>query len=377
MGVSTEKKRDNNLDLLRIISMLLIVFLHSIDHSGVLEAAEATNGWISFYVGFTFALTKVCVNCYVLISGYYLVTSNFRFRKLIALWTEAVFYSFSLKAVFMLTGAEPFSFVSLVSCFFPTLTGRYWFLTIYVGLYAVSPFLNTAIRAMDKNKHTHLNLVLFGLFSVWVSLYPSMAGMNSGGGWGLAWFVVLYLCAAWFRLYYTPKRRPLRKLGIYAIIAFLMAAAQWISRYQGIGILERIFCNWFRYDSVPVYLMTLCLFTSLLDISVCGDRISGLIRTAAPATFGVYLIHDHAEVSPWIWETLALPGYMNTAWFPVIQLASVFVIFIVCTLLDMARVRIFRFLKINVLEDKLADQISRKVSFVQQELLNQVIQTEE
>lgn len=369
MGVSNEKKRDSNLDLLRIISMLLIVFLHSIDHSGVLEAAQASGGWISFYVGFTFALTKICVNCYVLISGYYLVTSTFRFRKLITLWTEAVFYSFLLKAIFMMTGAVPFSAVSLVSCFFPILTGRYWFLTIYVGLYAVSPFLNAAIRAMDKKQHTCLNLVLFGLFSVWISLYPSMAGMNSGGGWGLAWFVVLYLCAAWFRLYYTPGKHALGKIGIYAAIAFLMASAQWLSRYLEIGFLERIFNNWFRYDAVPVYLMTLCLFAAFLDMSVRGERISRWIRAVAQATFGVYLIHAHAEVSPWIWDTLALPGLMDSVCFPLIQLGSVIVIFALSVCLDMARMKLFGVLRISALEMKLAAWVTAKAAFIQQKML--------
>ena len=34
------KPRSANMDLLRIVSMLLIILLHSIDHSGVLEQAE-------------------------------------------------------------------------------------------------------------------------------------------------------------------------------------------------------------------------------------------------------------------------------------------------------------------------------------------------
>jgi hypothetical protein len=33
----TKKTREANLDVLRIVSMLLIILLHSIDHSGVLE----------------------------------------------------------------------------------------------------------------------------------------------------------------------------------------------------------------------------------------------------------------------------------------------------------------------------------------------------
>ncbi len=42
--MTISKERDSAPDLLRIISMLLIVFLHSIDHSGVLEQASANGG---------------------------------------------------------------------------------------------------------------------------------------------------------------------------------------------------------------------------------------------------------------------------------------------------------------------------------------------
>lgn len=42
--MSIPKKRDSNLDLLRIVSMFLIIFLHSIDHSGVLEQANVHGG---------------------------------------------------------------------------------------------------------------------------------------------------------------------------------------------------------------------------------------------------------------------------------------------------------------------------------------------
>ena len=199
-GRPITKQRNANMDLLRIVSMLLIIFLHSIDHSGVLEAAIPGTG-MYYYVYFGYYLAQVCVNCFVLLSGYFMIESKFRPSKLITLWLEVVFYSLVIRIIWFATGQKAFSIVSLISCFFPVLTGRYWFITIYFGLYLISPFLNIAIRAMTKRQFTALNLILFVLFSVWNSLHPSIAGMNSGGGWGLAWFIVLYFAAAWFRLY--------------------------------------------------------------------------------------------------------------------------------------------------------------------------------
>ena len=88
------KERNANMDLLRILSMFLIILLHSIDHSGVLEVADVGPMHMQLYIRFIYMLTQVCVNCYVLLSGYLLVKSKFRLQKLVALWMEVIFYSF-------------------------------------------------------------------------------------------------------------------------------------------------------------------------------------------------------------------------------------------------------------------------------------------
>lgn len=133
------------------------------------------------------------------------MNSRFRPEKLVSLWIEVVFYSLIIKIIMMILGEIPFSLVSLISCFAPILTGRYWFVTIYFGMYLLSPFYNIAIKAMNKKQHGALLGLLFVLSSVMISIHPSFKGMNSGGGWGLAWFSVLYFMAAYIRCYYEPK----------------------------------------------------------------------------------------------------------------------------------------------------------------------------
>lgn len=332
------RKRNVNLDLLRIFSMFLIVFLHSIDHSGVLEQAEISSTWMYAYVQFTYAFTQICVNCYVLLSGYFLVKSRFRLQKIFAMWMEVAFYSVLFKLIFMILGKIPFSILGLISCLFPILTGRYWFVTIYVGLYCVAPFLNILINGMDKKQHTMLNIVLIGLFSVWISIHPAIAGMNSGRGWGLPWFVVLYFVAAWFRLYYTNnKKNSLTAWTGGTICVIIMTIVRVVSWKSNISLLQQIVDNWYKYDSFPVLVMTICTFVVFLNIPIRNEKACTVITRIASATFGVYLIHAHAEVSPWLWETLNLPAKMHSPVFILIQLIVVIGIFGICTVLDLIR----------------------------------------
>ena len=337
MTKTTEKShRDPGLDLLRILAMLLIILHHSVDHSGVLECAPEAGVAGYCYIRFVYMLTQVCVNIYVLLSGYFLVRSHFKLQKLAALWMETVLYSLTIKLIFMLTGQTPFSAVSLASCVFPIVTGRYWFITIYLGLYMLSPFLNTAIRAMDRRQHLALNLVLMLLFSAWNSIHPSIAGMNSGGGWGLAWFVVLYLTAAWFRLYYEPgnKRGP---WWLFWVGAALITMLLYCFAGRRLPIVKAVTGNWYRYDSLPAYLSSLALLVCFLSVEIKNARLCRWISFLAPSTLGVYLIHAHANLSPYLWEQLDLPRLVGRAYFPGIQLFVVLGIFLLCSGADILR----------------------------------------
>lgn len=346
-GKPRAKRRDANMDFLRIVSMLLIIFLHSIDHSGVLEVAEPGTG-IYYYVYFGYCLAQVCVNCFVLLSGYFMIESKFRPSKLISLWLEVVFYSLIIRIIFFVTGQKAFSVVSFISCFMPVITGRYWFITIYFGLYIISPFLNIAIKSMTKRQFTALNVLLFLLFSVWNSLYPSMEGMNSGGGWGLAWFVVLYCVAAWFRIYRSGDVKcKWEGLLAFLLIPICVTFFLYIANTLNIGVAQKIIYHWYSYNAVPAYLMSLGLFDFFIHVKVKNMFISKLITKIAPLTLGVYLIHAHADVSPWMWETLNMPRFMEHWSFPLVQIWVIVAVFAICILLDRLREKLFNLVGIS------------------------------
>ncbi len=106
------KERNIGFEVMRIVSMLLIILLHSIDHSGAYENLAA--GSALYYIEhFFYAAVQVCVNCFVLISGYFLVTSEFKPKKLISLWFEVVFYSAAIKIILMLLGEMSFRLLLL------------------------------------------------------------------------------------------------------------------------------------------------------------------------------------------------------------------------------------------------------------------------
>ncbi len=330
------KNRETNLDALRILAMLLIVLMHS-NYSGVLEKAQNTINAYTLYVMFSHALSEVCINCFVLITGYFQIKKRFKLNNLISLWAEAVFYSFLFKVIFMLKGDIPFSLKSLVSCLVPVFTGRYWFLTIYFGLYILSPFLNIAVHAMNSRQFKNLNLVLFLLLCGWTSIHPAFKGMNAGEGWGLAWFVVLYIAGAWFRLNYQKDGKVLRKISGYILISFFLAVCYIVSINS--FTLNEIVLLQYKYNSVPIYMASLILFSAFVNIEIKNEILNKIFVCLSSTTFGIYLIHHHANVSTWIWKTLNLSALMdgNLFVFIIEQLLAVLTVFLGCAVLDLLR----------------------------------------
>ncbi|MBQ8044625.1 MAG: acyltransferase [Clostridia bacterium] len=346
LAVKTENKacmRNVSIEVLRVVAMMLIIFQHFIEYGGIKEGVIIGELMYPFLV-YLYGIVQIAVNCYVMISGYFLVTSKFKFSKLIALWIEVVFYSLFLYLLMAALGYYDFSIVTILSCFVPTLTGRYWFFTIYVGLYLLSPFLNVAINAMSKSQMFKLIVMLLALFSLWTTL-PFFSGMNVNGGWSIAWFIVLYFVAAYLRLHYIPNYKIKNKLLALILLSFILPASKVIIdifEKNGFPLFNGYSTMFYKYDSIFVVALTICVFVIFINIRINPKGFGNLILKISPCTFGVYLIHHHAKVYPVMWSLIDGARYLDDWFFPVYMTIVVLAIFSVCIAVDKARELLFR-----------------------------------
>ena len=89
-----KKERNVGLDLLKNVSMFMIVLIHYLMYGKFLDIQYNEN--YEFIMGVIRLFCIVAVNCYVLISGYFLVKSEFKIKKLIKLYGQVIFYSISI-----------------------------------------------------------------------------------------------------------------------------------------------------------------------------------------------------------------------------------------------------------------------------------------
>lgn len=97
---SCVKEKNIGIELLRIVSMFMIVVLHCFNIGGILGNVEKFS--INYYLSnFIFLAVYVAVNLYALTTGYLCIYSRHRYSRIINLWIEVFFYSVSLALIFL------------------------------------------------------------------------------------------------------------------------------------------------------------------------------------------------------------------------------------------------------------------------------------
>ena len=123
-------KRKANIELLRLIAMMMVVTIHYIGRGHILENVQMFSGDY-FLFNFWNSVIVMAVNLFVIISGYFLIESRIRVQKLIDIVIEVFIWSLGIYIVLTLTGFVPFSLVGLVKSAFPILTKQYWFVSVF------------------------------------------------------------------------------------------------------------------------------------------------------------------------------------------------------------------------------------------------------
>lgn len=343
------KNRNVGLDILRIFSMIMIISLHYLGHGSVLENVEfgTLNYWISYSLE---ALSIVAVNCYVLISAYFLIDKKFNIKKIIRMVLEVFVYSIGIYLILVLTKSIDFDKASLIKSVFPITTQKYWFISSYIALLFIYPFLNILIKGMDKKQHGLLLIILFVSNSI-ISLIPGVTIFGVLNGYSIVWFINLYLIAAYIKKYikhYSSKNY----LIVYIITTILLLLSTvllymvktYILNYSSVNSINLLF----SYNSFLVLFGSVSLFSLFLNMKIMvGEKITRIIAFFASSTLSVYLIHDNSSFRNVLWfDILDVKKYINTPYMWLHFLISILVIFVVCVLIDkVMRKTLFRILK--------------------------------
>ena len=326
-----KKERNLSIELLRIYSMFFIVIGHVTGYIAQAGVLQNNPSWIERVLSALSGGMGTCaVDLFVLITGYFLITSTtLGVRRFLSIYVETVFYLVSITLVFLLSGQATWG--DLAKSFFPLAPTKFGYVTKYLGLILLAPFLSRLALSLSKKQYEVLLLILLLLNTTLVYGFP--LGNLYGGGWSLMWFICLYFVAGYLRLHGNSgvwmRRCPW-------LIAYVIGVIVWAS-IQFFGVKQVAL----DYHSVITFSIAFSLFVLAKNTGITDSR---LIRFFAPNTFGVYLIHQHNLIIGCLVSVLSISyngGGIYSAW---VIGASIYV---VCTLIDKLRVLMFDVLKIS------------------------------
>ena len=353
-GGEMQTKRQANFEILRVLAMIMVVVLHYLSHSDSLLAlgVPATSVRITGSLIESFCI--VAVNVWVLISGYFLSQSGFKLKRILQIICEIFFYTAAISLVMQSVNVYQVksddTIFKSVQYFFPIASEHYWFATSYVMMYLLSPVMNKGIQYLSRRQ---LKATILGLL-FWFCLIKSFVPVNfptDDFGYGLKWFMCLYLIAAYIRKYDVRiVSGALRSALLYVIscgLIFVMTLVLYLVNARS-GRFDYYFSVMSHYNFVLCLTGALGIFSLFRYMTIREGMLANLARVVAPLTFGVYLFHEHLEIrTRWLFWMESLFGPVpttNPGIFLVHLLLSVTVIFLAGIFIDWIRSMVFEFI---------------------------------
>ena len=298
--------------------MFFIVVYHCLTHGVGDEYDFNMSSPVSLtnllFSDFLLVFSSIAVNLYVMISGYFLVDLDFKLSRIIRTWTCTAFYSCLITVSFVVLHVIPLDFVAIGKSFFPLSSDAYWFVTQFVGLLLLSPFLAMMVRHLSCRQYV---ILLLGGAIICLSIIPDFPlgkrfyVAHGNSVWSFAY---LFLVAGFIK-HHVKKLSNIHLLIVVFLVTLCTLISEVALGYQN----DSIHFYWLNYNGLP-FVLTVIVFD-------------------------------------WLWSVVPISSYCEHWAFPLIVIGISFGIFLIGALLDSIRKQFFTLIKIDNLISK-ADKIS-------------------
>lgn len=332
-------KRKSNMELLRIVSILLIIAFHYVYKGGFNFGNYLSLNKLIVKIFWMFG--ELGVNLFILITGYFMINGQFKLNKLITLIGQVLFYYlltvfFAIKIGFY----EISSLKELFLTFFPITLNKYWFITAYIIIYILSPYFNTLAKSMTKSTYKKFLLILLFLYSfiptffgVFYNTTESLLYYNR-----LIWLIIIYFIGGYIKLYSLPIIKEKKKAIILSTISFsililsILIIEKFDYYFSIIGIKDVAY--FWTPNNIPMVLLSLGVFGIFLNLKVPNNNI---INKVATTTLGIYLLHD-GVLAYWFWnDVFKNASHQNSPILILYILGTSMIIFTLGMLIDLFR----------------------------------------
>lgn len=328
-------QRSSNLELLRILCMLLIIGDHLTGQGGIADYTTLPSSFAFCLIG---CGSRIACSVFILIGGWFLCEQPYKTRRPLSLWLSLWLYTVPVTLLCRLAGLDV-SFGALRWAAFPASTRQLWFISDYLLLLLCVPLLNRVLRGLPRTAHRGLLAVL----AVPMILYPTLFGEN-GIVSDTAWmFLYEYLLAAYLRRY--PENRLARLLQNRAAALALGLGLPLVNTairavLETRGLTDGKAFQYVAYyrtalGALPNLLAALALFYLFKNLDLgCVRWVNALSGT----TLGVYILHQVPAFRNFLWNGLLQAQAHHGS--VVYTLFAIFAVLFGCAAVDAVRTRL-------------------------------------
>lgn len=342
-------KRNTNIELLRIISMYLIVCHHIVVHGFEQKVNYSIALESKIFLDFLSIGGKLGVDIFIIIFGYFMVNQTFNQKKWLSIFNQMFFYSILFFICNLIFKWSSINLKTLLASILPFTYMGYWFITTYLMLYVFTPYINKMIVNLKHNEFKKL----LGISIFFSLVLPSIFPKSFDGLFGnLIVFFTLYFTGAYIQLYGLENIKQLKKYTIgsllFLIISILML--NYIAYFCNSDIIWS-HANYFAIlnnKSIFIYILASSLFIFTINMKFRNIKV---INQISSLTLGVYLIHDNIFVRKLLWDKIIpVSQIANHSLFNLIFEVFIYtiVVFIFCLLIEYCRqysIKIFNTIK--------------------------------
>lgn len=293
--------RSSNLELLRILCMLLIIGDHLTGQSGIADYTTLPSSFAFCLIG---CGSRIACSVFVLIGGWFLCEQPYKTRRPLSLWLSLWLYTVPVTLLCKLAGLDV-SWGALRWAAFPASTRQLWFISDYLLLLLCVPLLNRLLRGLSRPAHRGLLAVL----AVPLIVYPTLFGENGAVSDTTWMFLYEYLLIAYLRRWPDNRLAHLLQhraaaLGLGLGLPLLNTILRAVLETRGLTDGKAFqYMAYYRtaLGALPNLLAALALFYLFKGLDLGCVR---WVNALAGTTLGVYILHQVPAFRGLLWNGL-------------------------------------------------------------------------
>ena len=297
------KNRLLNADLIRVIAMFMVIFLHTILNFTIRADFFVTK--LYFLLEPIAAISKTCVLLFFMLSGFLVISKNRTIKEnlkktslkiLLPLGFFTLVNIFYAWTKFSYNGSNGNQFISdqlhrMIR--FPS--SPLWFLVVLFFLYFLNPFWQLIFSKSKNLKLARFLTASTLIFSLASAIIEHSVGKLDAISTNLtAWtsFVFFYLYGGLVRNKWIKINNQKLNLSLIGLGFTLTVLGDFFSMQQ--EIINSSFFIWSNYTSsylsIPVTMMAIGIFNFVLSINLSNFKFP-VLAWISNLSFGIYLIH--------------------------------------------------------------------------------------